>query len=106
MRHEEGIPNIVLIGLPNVAALRRALAKLEANQIPHFAWTEPDNNLGLTSITTAPIAGEQRKALANYRVYNARVAQLRECSALTGEAVGENPAACATTPSMEASVRV
>jgi hypothetical protein len=69
---------MVLIGLPHLASLRRAEAKLCANNIPHFSWHEPDFNDELTAIATSPIAGEQRKALANYRVYNhAAVAQHR-----------------------------
>jgi hypothetical protein len=136
-RIDDEIPNIVIIGLPNVAALKRALAKLKSNQIPHFAWSEPDFDYGLTALCTAPVAGEQRKALSNYRVYNhASVAQIgsTEHSIPNREAAGAEPArgsnfvtpvaqaasapdsksgddgstpsGCATTPSMEASVRV
>jgi len=64
LRREEGTPNIVLIGLPDAAALRRAEQKLIAAKIPHFVWEEPDYNFGLTSIATAPVRGDQRKALA------------------------------------------
>lgn len=96
----------MLIGLPNVKALTRALTKIQAAQIPHYAWTEPDNDLGFTAIATAPIRGEQRKALENYRVYSTPVAQLRECSALNGEVAGENPAGRANGAGAEASARV
>jgi hypothetical protein len=91
LRREEGIPNMVLIGLPSLASLKRAEAKLQANAIPHYAWVEPDYDFGFTAIATAPLNGEQRKVMANYRVYNASVAQLRERPALNGEAVGANP---------------
>jgi hypothetical protein len=91
LRHDGGVPNIVLVGMPNVAALRRVSKKLEVNQIPHYDWIEPDHDFGFTAIATAPIWGEQREALKNYRVYHTPVAQLRECPALNGEAVGENP---------------
>ena len=63
------IPNLVLIGLPNKAALMRALEKLNNNHIPHFAWTEPDYDFGLTAIATVAISGVQRKALANYKLW-------------------------------------
>jgi hypothetical protein len=87
----EGIPNIILIGLPNISALRRAEAKLCANGIPHYAWSEPDYDFGFTAIATTPIHGEQRKALANYRVYSFPVAQNTERQVLTLEDVGGNP---------------
>jgi hypothetical protein len=87
-----------------VRSLLRVERKLQAHAIPHYSWTEPDNDFGLTAITTAPMTAEQKAVLRDYRVY-APVAQLRECPALNGEAVGENPAGCATPPSTEASVR-
>lgn len=65
----EGIPNIVLIGVPDVAALKRACHKLSDNQIPHWSWIEPDGDLGFTAIATAPIEGGQRKCLENYRLW-------------------------------------
>lgn len=69
-RSDGDVPNIVLIGLPNIKALERALRKLRDNKIPHYAWVEPDNDFGLTSICTAPILGVQRDCLKNYRVYS------------------------------------
>lgn len=95
LRREEGVPNIVMIGLPNVASLRRAEAKLVAAQIPHYSWHEPDFDLGFTAIATSPIRGEQRRALANYRVYKAPIAQHSERQALNLEVVGEDPTRCA-----------
>lgn len=67
----EGIPNLVLIGVPDLAALQRADQKLCDAQIPHFNWREPDGNMGFTAIATAPLVGEQRKCLANYRLWRA-----------------------------------
>jgi hypothetical protein len=66
---ECGIPNVIVIGVPDTAALLRVLAKLAAYQIPHYAWTEPDNDFGLTAIATGPIDDEQRKVLSNYRLW-------------------------------------
>lgn len=68
--HDEGIHNIVVIGLPDVKALERAAKKLELAGIPHFNWKEPDFDYGFTAICTAPIAGARREALKNYRVYS------------------------------------
>lgn len=69
LRLERGIPNIILIGVPHLRSLNKVLAKLKAHQIPHFAWTEPDYDFGLTAIATAPLEGEQRSVLSNYRLY-------------------------------------
>lgn len=80
-RPDQENPNHVTIGVPNVAALRRVLKKLSDNQIPHYAWSEPDNDMGLTSIATIPLVGEERKPLANYRTY-APVAQLVQSATL------------------------
>lgn len=67
---QDGIPNIVAIGLPNVAALNRVLAKLKAAQIEHCPFCEPDGDLGFTAITTVPLDDEQRQILRNYRLYS------------------------------------
>jgi hypothetical protein len=91
LHYEDGTPNMVLIGLPDAWALKRAEAKLRAQNIPHYAWFEPDNDFGFTAICTAPLRGEQRKAMANYRIY-ASVAQTgsKEHSVLTERSQGRN----------------
>lgn len=68
----EGIPNIVAIGVPDEAALKRVFAKLKANQIQHRPFYEPDGDLGFTAIVTVPLDGVQREALRNYRLFNGR----------------------------------
>jgi hypothetical protein len=105
--HPEGIPNIIVVGLPNIAALRRAETKLRSNGIPHYAWSEPDYDFGFTAIATAPLHGEQRKVLANYRVYNTGIAQLVERRGSNPEGAGSSPAPCANGAGTDASaVRV
>lgn len=64
-----GIPNIILIGLPNKSALDRAQRKLADASIPHCAWIEPDNDMGFTSLATVPIGFEQKEVLVNYRLW-------------------------------------
>lgn len=77
----EGIPNIVLIGVPDQAALQRVLTKLAANQIPHYAWSEPDYDFGLTAIATQPLYDADRKILQNYRLWKfGRVEGKPSCS--------------------------
>ena len=64
-----GTPNIIAIGVPDIKALRRVEAKLTAAAIDHYAWEEPDNNLGLTSIATAPLDSTAKAVLAHYRLW-------------------------------------
>jgi hypothetical protein len=66
---DPGIPNIIVIGVPNQEALHQALAKLERHQIPHCAWTEPDYDYGLTAIATVPLDQKQRCVLSNYGLW-------------------------------------
>lgn len=90
----EGIPNIVLIGVPNVAALKEAASLLSAAAIPHWEWDEPDFDYGFTAICTAAISGEQRRVLAHYRLWEPAkdsVAQLAEQRTLRALAEGSNP---------------
>lgn len=66
---EEQVPNMVAIGVRNKASLERALAIVKGNQIPHYAWSEPDNDLGFTSFATVPIDSEQKKIFEKYRLW-------------------------------------
>jgi hypothetical protein len=68
--YDEASHNQVAIGVPDQLALERVQKKLQANQIQHYPWVEPDNALGFTAICTAPIEGVQRELLRNYRCYN------------------------------------
>lgn len=65
----ESVPNIVLIGVPDLAALNRVRAKLESVQIPHYCWVEPDNDLGFTAIATIALTEEEKEPLRNYRLW-------------------------------------
>lgn len=111
-RVDEGIPNIVAIGVPTLKSLNKARGKLEAAKIPHYAWHEPDPlKIGdewlsnqFTAITTAPIRGEQRLALENYRVYSTPRVLMASTSASKAESTGPIPVGCANGEGTEASV--
>lgn len=75
------IPNIVLIGVPDVDALEVARMELLKAEIKHWAWTEPDFGLGFTSITTVPISGEKRLALAHYDTWKPILLSSPNCKA-------------------------
>lgn len=64
-----GIPNIVLIGVPDLAALKRADRKLSDCGIVHCAWTEPDGDMGFTAIATVPLSSEEKEPLKQYRLW-------------------------------------
>ena len=64
-----GIPNIILIGVPNQAGLLRVHERLAANAIGHYMWEEPDYEMGLTAIATHPLDLEQKKVLSQYRLW-------------------------------------
>jgi hypothetical protein len=68
------IPNLVLIGVPDKAALFRVINKLNDNAIGHEVFYEPDDNLGLTAVATYPLTQEQRRCLSNYRLWRNDVA--------------------------------
>jgi hypothetical protein len=109
MPRGSGIPNVIVIGVPHIAALKRVLHKLEAAAIPAEQFEDPDLPIGITAVCTYPLTAEDKKPLANYRLWqhspagvkashfnvdggaNADVAQLREHSVSNGEAVGANP---------------
>lgn len=70
LQPEGGIPNIVVIGVPDVRALSRVLAKLKQHQIVHAPFYEPDFDYGFTAIATAPLNEVSRQVLSNYRLYS------------------------------------
>ena len=70
----EGDPNIVLIGVEDSAALKRASELLGQHQIAHHFWREPDHaKLGFddefTAIATAAIRGSVRLALSHFKLW-------------------------------------
>lgn len=67
----EGIPSVLLIGMPDVQALNRVTIKLTAKNIPHVVYIEPDfaNELGFTAIATRPLDCTQKEELRNYRLW-------------------------------------
>lgn len=66
----DGIPNIVLIGVPDQSALTRVIRKLESHSIRHCVWKEPDFDLGLTAVATVPLDRVEKEALRNYRLWS------------------------------------
>jgi hypothetical protein len=86
-----GVPSVIVVGMPHEKSMSKVLDKLRVNQLPHYAWKDPDfNDLGVTSIATGPLTNDQRKVLANYRLYDPRAngertPVLQAIAALSGE---------------------
>lgn len=66
----DGIPNIVVLGVPDKAALLRASRLCSDNQISHHLWREPDFDFGETALATAAISGDKRRAFAEYPLWD------------------------------------
>jgi hypothetical protein len=61
------VPSIVVIGVPNLRGLERVIKKLHDNGIEHAQFVEPDFDMGLSAVATAPLwFQEQRDVLKNY----------------------------------------
>lgn len=90
---DESIPNIVLIGVPDIEALNAACRLLSENQIPHWSWTDPDFDFGFASIATAPISGLARQCLAHYRLWKEEFTDAR--GGIRAGFSAERPPVCA-----------
>jgi len=55
--------------VPDKTALYRVVEKLHKHDIRHQAFHEPDFDMGLSAVATAPLAQEQRRLLSNYRLW-------------------------------------
>lgn len=70
-----GHPNIVVVGVADIAALQAAHVDLMKREVPHKMWADPDD-LGLnpnwTSLATYPITKQERNKLHHYRPWSER----------------------------------
>src|SRR5271168_3802485 len=62
-------PSCITIGVPDKTALFRVIEKLRANGIVHHVFYEPDFDMGLSAVATAPLEQSQRRVLSNYRLW-------------------------------------
>ena len=74
-RSDGGIPNLVLVGVADLEALHKVQKKLQESRIPHYAYNEPDDEMGFTAICTAAISGEQRTTLRHFKLYREGTSQ-------------------------------
>ena len=88
----QGIPNIIIIGVPSLKHLERVKTKLRAAGLGHSCWVEPDNDLGFTAIATRPLTIEEKQCLAHYRLWQpiSRCSSGRRAPSIR-EAGGANP---------------
>ena len=62
-------PSCIVIGVPDKQALSRVIEKLRTNDIHHHVFHEPDFDMGLSAVATAPLEQSQRRMLSNYRLW-------------------------------------
>lgn len=101
----DGTPNIILIGVPDQAGLKKVEAKLDRERVAYHSWHEPDYGFGFTAIATEPMTKERKEFLKDYRLY-APVVQSAERPALIRYVAGSSPAGSTNGPRTEASVLV
>lgn len=65
----EGIPSLVMVGVPHVAALGKVLTKVRTNEIQHYIFMDPDTSYGPTAIATEPLTAERKAVMNNYRLW-------------------------------------
>lgn len=61
-------PNLVVLAVDDEPALLQAFEKLKAANVPCCLWREEDLDGQATAIGTAPLKGEQRRALRRYKL--------------------------------------
>ena len=65
----EIIPSCIVIGVADKSALLRVIEKLQKHDIRHEAFHEPDFDMGLSAVATAPLEQKQRYCLSNYQLW-------------------------------------
>jgi hypothetical protein len=66
---DNGIPNMIIIGVPHRDSLDDVQFKLVTNGVKHYCWRDPDSDEGMTAIATEPLDQERKQILKNYRLY-------------------------------------
>lgn len=75
--HEAGIrhgnpvdvSSLVLIAVPDEAALRTEFSRIQAAGITAYLFTEPDMQDAATALCTAPITGDARRLFRRYSLW-------------------------------------
>lgn len=108
----QGMPSLVVIGVPHPRSLGKVVRKMAEHQIWHYLWTDPDTDYGPTALATYPLTVEQKTAMVDYRLWkytpagpgkpacgtnadpgtNALVAQVKSTQFLTERSLVDKPA--------------
>lgn len=68
---EEGIPALVVIGMPHELAMHKVATKLTDANIGYNKFIDPDQpQIGMTAISTRPVSPAEKEVLKNYRMWN------------------------------------
>jgi len=74
-RPEHGIASLIVLAVPNLAALYKAKAHLESLDIEHDMFFEPDWNTGHSAIGTRPLTDAERPLLRGYPLWKLKMAR-------------------------------
>lgn len=67
---DDGIPSIIVIGVPHEKAMLRVREKLLKHRLYFYEWNDPDApQLGIVALATPPLSQPERECLANYRLW-------------------------------------
>lgn len=77
-RHEHGTASLVVLAVPDGAALHRAHERLLAHGIEHEMFFEPDDAMGHSAIGTEPLCARRRRALRRYPLWGGAGRATRE----------------------------
>lgn len=67
---DDEVASLIVLEVPHRAALMRAAAKFAKRGIEHHVFFEPDFGIGESALATRPLAGEARRLLAGYPLWN------------------------------------
>lgn len=79
-RPEHGIASLVLLAVPNQAALHRASTHLQALGIAHEMFFEPDWSMGHCALGTRPLLDDERPLLRGWPLWKAKAAVEGACA--------------------------
>lgn len=64
--------NLVLLSVPNKAALLEVAEKLTRNRVDHFINTEPDDDMQETSLATGVVKGSTRRLFSSMPLWKSK----------------------------------
>lgn len=67
--NKQEIPSLVLLSVADVTGLTEAMRLCLNNGIKFEHFNEPDDNMGITSLTTEPLDGDKRRVFSQFKLW-------------------------------------